>query len=528
MNDFPSQQRLIAALLDPQGSPLGPGRVRLIETHVSWLLLAGRLAYKIKKAVDLGFLDFTALESRRFYCAEELRINRRMAPQLYLDVIPIGGSPAAPALGGEPAIEYAVRMRRFAAGRLLDKLLPKGQVTPRHMDALAATLAAFHRGLPPAAPDAPWGTPASIRAAALQNFDQMRDLLRDAPDQAALAAARRLAEAEYAAREGDFAARSAQGFVRECHGDLHLGNVALIGGEPVPFDGLEFSAELRWGDVMSEAAFLVMDLLQHEQRALAFRFLNAYLETGGDYAGVCVLRFYLAYRAMVRAKIGAIRAAQPGLARRARTRELAAGRRYLALAQHCLDARAPALILTHGLPGSGKTTFAQMALERLGAIRVRSDVERKRLYGLGALEDSRGGADIYGEEATRRTYARLHEGARTARAAGFPVIVDAAFLRRAERAHFHRLAEEMHVPFAIASLQAPADVLHARVAHRQRGAGDASEADTGVLAMLQRVEEPLDAREEARCATFVNAADAGPLLASAGWERLRMLLATNG
>ncbi len=524
MSDFPSQQRLIAALLDQRHGPLGPGTIRLIETHISWVLLAGKFAYTIKKAGDLEILDFTTLASRRFYCEEELRINRRMAPRLYVDVLPIGGSPDRPLPGREPAIEYAVRMRRFPAGNLLDKLLPRGRVTPQHMDRLAHMLAGFHQALPPAAPDAPYGAPAGLRSAAMQNFDQIEQLLPDAADRDEIARVRRLTEAAFTAREADFAARRTQGYVRECHGDLHLGNVALIGGDPVPFDGIEFSAALRWEDVMSEVAFLTMDLLHHGEGALAFRFLNAYLETGGDYPGLATLPFYLAYRAMVRAKISAIRAAQPGLSKRARGRELASARQHVALARACLEARRPALVITHGLPGSGKTTFAQLALERLGAIRIRSDVERKRLFGLDALASSRSGADIYSHEATRRTYARLHDLARIALAAGFPVIVDAAFLRHGERAHFCRLAAELHVPFAIASLQAPHDVLESRLIQRQAQAQDASEADAGVLSMLRAVAEPIAPDEQASNVEFFSDGDAHAFGRPEDWAHLLALL----
>ena len=369
MNEFPAQQRLIAALRDPARSPLRPHRVRLIETHISWVLLAGKFAYKIKKAVNLEFLDFSTLAARRFYCEEELRINRRLAPQLYLDVVPIGGSPEQPTPGGEPAIEYAVRMRRFAADKLLDRLLPKGLVTRKHMDRLAATLAAFHGGLPPAAPETPYGTPASIRAAAMQNFDQLRRLLADAADRAALAAVRGLTEAEYARCTQDFAARRMQGHVRECHGDLHLGNIALIRGEPVPFDGIEFSAELRWEDVMSETAFLMMDLLLHGASALAFRFLNAYLEAGGDYAGVRTLRYYLAYRAMVRAKIGAIRLAQAGYRNR-----------FLEVFPDALDLICRAV--KAGLPVTEAMTVAAVARNTMGS---RAQCGRSRKNGFARL-----------------------------------------------------------------------------------------------------------------------------------------------
>lgn len=525
MTDFPTQQQLIAALLDPGRYPHSARKVQLIETHISWVLLSGRYAYKIKKALNLEFLDFTTLASRRFYCEEELRINRRMAPQIYLDVIPIGGSHDSPVIGEQPAIEYAVRMHRFASGKLMDSQAAQGLATPQQMDSLASTLVRFHGGLPLPAPGSNYGSAASIRAAAMQNFEQLQPLLPDANDRENLSSIKRLTETEYAACEKHFVERSTQGRVRECHGDLHLGNIALIGGKPVPFDGIEFNADLRWMDVINEAAFPMMDLLHYKQPELAFRFLNAYLETGGDYAGVSTLRFYLAYRAVVRAKICAIRAFQPGLPKRAQIKEFADCHSYLALAERCLTQRHPALIITHGLPGSGKTTFSQMVLERLGAIRVRSDVERKRLFGLEALDSSRTSDGIYGKEATQRTYARLHDLARAILAAGFPVIVDAAFLRRNEREQFHALALDMAVPFAIASIQAADSTLRTRITHRRALAHDASEADAGVLQMLQTVQEPIAPQELSCCVEFANEETAERFYAPQNWKRLQELLA---
>lgn len=527
MADLPAQQRLIVELFDPRRFPHSAREVRLIETHISWVLLAGRYAYKIKKAVDLGFLNFTTLQSRKHYCDEELRLNSRLAPQVYLDVVPIGGSHEHPIIGAQPAVEYAVRMRRFANNKLMDKLLASGRVTAQHMDSLANKIVRFHSSLPPAASDTTYGTPANIRAVGLQNFEQMQALLPDEEDQSSLAAIKQLTETEYAACEKLFAVRRAQGYVRECHGDLHLGNIALIGEEAVPFDGIEFSADLRWLDVMNEAAFPVMDLLQHQQPALAFRFLNTYMEAGGDYTGISTLRFYLAYHAMVRAKVGAIRASQSGLAKRAKTKELAVCRSYLTLAELCLTQRHPALIITHGLPGSGKTTFSLLALERLGAIRIRSDVERKRLFGLSALDESRsrGNENIYSREATQRTYARLLELAREILAAGFTVIVDAAFLMRSEREQFNELARSMSVPFTIVSIHAPDFVLRARITQRRAQEQDASEASVDVLQLLQSVQEPLTAQELTRCVEFISAEDEDGLAHSQGWDRLQELLA---
>ncbi len=522
-----TQSRLITALLDAGRFPHAAKSVRVVETHISWVLLAGRYAYKIKKAVDLGFLDFTRLEARGFYCSEEIRLNRRLAPRLYLDTIPIGGSPDAPLLGATPAIEYAVRMRRFPTSRQMDRLLAKGKVTTAHLDRLAGTVARFHAGLPAAEPGTEFGTPAVIRAAAMQNFDQLRTSLADANEAGKVAAAGRSTEAEYAACERLFEQRLAQGFVRECHGDLHLGNIVLVGDEPVPFDGIDFNPALRWIDVMNELAFPVMDLLHRGHPELAFRFLNAYLEATGDYAGMPVLRFYVAYRAAVRAKVSAIRAGQPDISGKDAREAVAACHSYLDLCLGSLASRRSALIITHGLPGSGKTTFSQLALERLGAVRIRSDVERKRLFGLSATDESGSGAysGIYSATATERTYDRLHELARGMLKAGFPVIVDAAFLKRRERARFRELAQALRVPFARASIQATPATLRARVARRHREKNDASEADLAVLRMLEAAREPPAPEEEGCLAEFVTDRCDGDLTGCVeGWNRLASLL----
>lgn len=530
-NDFASQTQLIDALRDPGRYPHPAKAVRVIETHISWVLLAGHYAYKIKKALNLGFLDCSRLQDRRFYCAEEIRLNRRLAPQLYLDVMPIGGSPRQPLLATDCAapIEYAVRMRRFSSARQLDRLLARGQVEPRHIDGLAALLSRFHADLPAAAPEAPYGSAAAIRVAASQNFAQLPALLKN--DQAAdcLAALQAATEAEFSACAAFFAQRHAQGYVRECHGDLHLANIALIGEQAVPFDGIDFNPALRWIDVISDAAFTFMDLLHYQQPQLAYRFLNGYLEASGDYAAIRALRFYSAYRATVRAKVNAIRAAQSGIRRAEKDAALAACRQYLEQAAGSLQRRTPALIITHGLPGSGKTTFAQAALERLQAIRIRSDVERKRLFGLAALDHSRDhpavGNSMYSADASRRTFERLRDIARAILAAGHTVIVDAAFLRQHERDRFRALATEMALPFAIASTEAAPQLLQSRIAQRMAQADDASEADLDVLAMLQKVQEDLTPQEHTYTAHFISQADHGGFAADApGWDRLAQLL----
>ncbi|OQW76941.1 MAG: hypothetical protein BVN35_05810 [Proteobacteria bacterium ST_bin11] len=481
---------LITALCDPACFPHPVKRVTVLETHISWVLLAGRYAYKIKKPVNLGFLDFSQLSQRHFCCQEEIRLNRRLAPGIYLQVTAIGGSPGQPRINGEPAVEYAVKMRRFAAGKLLDTLLTRGEVTPAHIDSLAETIARFHTGLP-ANPNADFGSPAAIEAPARQNFQQLLDLVNP-EDAASIELLQESCRQAFLATENLFEQRQQSGFIRECHGDLHLGNIVLLRDRPVAFDGIEFSPELRWIDTISDAAFLIMDLLHRGRADLAYRFLNAYLQISGDYAGLGVLRFYLSYRAAVRAKIAGYRFAQTA-AESARQECL----NYLNLASSSLCPHKPALILTHGLPGCGKSVVSQILLEKHQLIRLRSDVERKRLFGLNPLQKSGSAINsgIYDPQASQKTYQHLLDLAQALLGYGYPVIVDAAFLKHAQRRPFQLLAQNLGIPFVILSIQAQDKVLRQRIRHRQEQGRDASEADLTVLDKTTTGAEALQAEE---------------------------------
>ena len=484
---------LIAALLkrlaaDPRGdSP------RLIETHISWVLLAGERAYKIKKPLDLGFLDFSTLEKRRFFCEEELRLNRRLAPDYYLAVEPITGTLHAPEIGASgEAIEYTVVMRRFPDDSQLDDGHPRAE----WFDAFAVLMADFHQRVERAAPDSHYGRPDVVLRPMRENFAQLSASGVVADSAERLKRLRDWSDAEFERLRPVIIQRRADGFVRECHGDLHLGNMAWVDGKPLVFDCIEFNADLRWIDIISEIAFLVMDLHARRRPAFAARFLNAWLEAIGDYAGVVLLRFYLVYRALVRAKVEAIRAAQADTDATARADARAAALRYLRLADAFRRPGKACLILTRGLSASGKTSLTRPLLERLGAIRIRSDVERKRLFGLRA-EDSGAaaiGAGIYSARAGRRTYARLLELAAGLLRAGCPVIVDAAFLDAGQRAPFRELAGVVGVPWVILDFEASADTLRRRIQQRR---GDASDADLKVLEHQLATRAPLNADEMA-------------------------------
>ncbi len=487
------QKQLIAALLDPSRYPHPAKKIQLIETHISWVLLAGHYAYKIKKALDLEFLNTLSLDSRYACCQEELRLNSRLAPQLYLDVVAIGGDYTEPKFCAQPAIEYAVKMLRFSAKNTFDKLVSRNQINTSHLNVLAHILSSFHASLP-----ATSGSSQHFAQTALSSLRQTISQLAtlDTHHHAlGLPHAESIQHIDFIKKE--LSNRHAKGFVRECHGDLHLGNIALIRNQPTPFDGIDFNPVLRWIDVIDEVSFLFMDLLHQHQPALAYHFLNSYLELSGDYAGVALLNFYASYRALVRAKVETIRANQLSISSIKRKKNLNNAKQYLMLAQQFLEQHTPALIITHGLPGSGKSMFAQAALERLGAIRIRSDVERKRLFGLSAKANSSTNLqkNIYSAEATHRTYLHLLEIARDLLTAGHTVIVDAAFLNRDEREMFIKLAKNLRLPFAIVSLQSNETVLRSRIVKRQILANDASEASIDVLQKLAAIQQPITPRE---------------------------------
>ncbi len=478
--------------------------IRLVETHISWVLLTGPYAYKIKKPLNLGFLDFSTLEKRRFFCEEELRLNRRLAPSLYLEVVSITGSPAAPAFSGSgEAIEYAVKMVQFPEEARLDRMLARNELGPEHIDLLAQELAEFHGRVAIAGSDKPFGDPEHVMEPVKQNFIQIRSRL-GTQDQAQLRRLEIWSEMTFAELRQTFADRKHRGFVRECHGDAHLANIVWLEDRVMLFDCLEFNDNLRWIDIMSELAFLVMDLEDRGRPDLARRVLNAYLEHSGDYEGLAVFRFYQVYRALVRAKVACIRLSQNGLndeeKRKARDEYLG----YTNLAERYTLSSHPALIITHGLSGSGKTWLSQQLLESLDAIRVRSDIERKRLHGLAPGERSGSGIDsgIYTADASQRTYAHLAELARAVLRAGYTVIVDAAFLKHSQRDQLRAVAKEMHVPFVILDIEAPENTLRERLRQRGRQQHEVSEAGLAVLEHQLATREPLSDDEQRHVLTL--------------------------
>ncbi|VAX20381.1 hypothetical protein MNBD_NITROSPINAE02-1020 [hydrothermal vent metagenome] len=473
-------------------------RIEVLETHISWVLLTGRYAYKIKKPVNFGFLDFSTLEKRRRFCEEELRLNSRLAPDLYLEVTPVTGSIENPKIGGEgKAIEYAVKMKEFPQEAQLNRMMIKGLVTSGMIDEIALYISRFHQSVRAAPAKSPFGTPETILNAALGNFSLLKELVKQSEDLELIEEIEKWSAREHKARIGSFIKRKKEGFIRECHGDIYLGNMALIGGEVTIFDCIEFNEYFHWIDVINDAGFLVMDLQDHKRFDLARRFLNNYLEATGDYSSLSVLRFYLSYRAMVRVKVAVIKMNEPKMRAQAKKRIWIEYRGYLALARRYMHDPKPTLIITHGVSGSGKTTYTQSIVERVGAVRIRSDVERKRLFGLNPLDksNSQPGENIYSKAANEKTYRRLASLAITIIKAGYSVVIDASFLKRNDRKMFYDLSKRVNVPFSILDFKVDEQQLRSRIMAREKAANDPSEATVKIMEKQLQSDEELTNEE---------------------------------
>jgi aminoglycoside phosphotransferase family enzyme/predicted kinase len=455
--------------------------IELIETHISWVILTGEFAYKIKKPVDFGFLDFSTLKKRHDFCQQELRLNRRLAAGIYLDIVTITGTADELHISGSgEVLEYAVKMAQFPQSAQLDNMLTAGELKTEHMDAFARMTADFHQAIDVAGEAVDYGDNHRVYQPVEENFIQIGEHIDTTPYSSTLQNLRQWSQDEFTRLGNDFKQRKHDGFIRECHGDMHLRNMVWLDEKPMAFDCIEFNATLRWIDVISEISFLVMDLQDRQLHQLANRFLNSYLEITGDYTGLAILPFYLVYRAMVRAKVNALRLEQESISAEERDQAESAFRSYLQLASNYTQQTRPKLIIMRGLSASGKSTVSQQLLDNIGAIRIRSDVERKRMFEYEATEDAADEVDqgIYSSQASQQTYSKLHDLTTLIINSGYSVIVDAAFLKREQRLPFQILAETLAVSYNIMEITAPAEVLRQRIIDREH---DVSDANLAVL-----------------------------------------------
>lgn len=461
--------------------------LQLIETHISWVILTGQFAYKIKKPVNFGFLDFSTLDKRHHCCKEELRLNQRSSDDLYLDVVAIRESTGRMSVGGVgETVEYAVKMRQFDPQALLSELLAKDQVPLESFFALGYRIGAFHGIAAVAETSSAWGDYDAVTGPVIENFVQIHERIKGEDSDLLITLQARVDE-DLIRLKPLLQTRKQHGFIRELHGDLHAGNIALIDQQWVAFDCIEFNPNLRWIDTASDVAFLVMDLEYRGYAAEANRFLNGYLEYTGDYGLLDLLPFYKSYRAMVRAKVAILRWQQTA-DEKARSGLIEDFRGYL---QYCVTLQerpAPFLAMMMGVSGSGKSTVAKQVASEYGAIHIRSDAVRKRLYGMApdAVSPESLRDELYSEQTSEKTFASMVALADSLLQQGYAVIVDATFIRRHTRQPFVALAKAQHVPLIILHCKASEAELAQRIRRRELRGGDASEA--GVEVMRQQLQ----------------------------------------
>ncbi len=481
---------LIEGLLSPAAYPHEVDQVELVETHISWVLLTGEYAYKIKKPVDFGFLDFTTLAKRRHYCEEEVRLNRSWAPDLYLEVVPItvvGGNPCIAGKG--TPIEFTVRMRQFPYDMRLDRQLAIGELGVEDMHELAMEIARQHLNASQVEP-----SERLLRVTKQQIHDNYESLAGEAPG-AFLATQRRWMESKLDDYDSVIEKRSKEGFIRECHGDLKLANIVRLPEGIRAFDCIEFSRDLREIDVVADYAFLTMDLKVRGATDLASVFLNHYLELTGDYRGACLLPIYEVYRSLVRAKILGIKLRDTGASETAAS-DRRAMTRYCDLARALTTQQRPVLVAMTGYSGSGKSWLSSRLIPSLAAIRLSSDMERKRLAGLSPTADSQSAIEsgIYDRAITGAVYDQLLGTTGELLRAGLNVIVDASFLSASCRRRARQIAERSGADYALVETVASETELRKRLKHRVKGA-NVSEADMAVLRHQLDSADPLAADE---------------------------------
>lgn len=474
---------LLTALEKTNCYPHPVGKCQIIETSLSWVILAGKYAYKIKKPLDLGYADFSTLEKRKYYCALEITLNKRLAPQLYLGIVPITGTMSHPKVGGVgEAIEYAIQMQAFEQDALLRNFIKANPLTQRTMQQLAQEISEFHRKAEVTPSTTPYGSPQNIWGPMQDNIDTLRKLSVSNIYQDTLDQLESWSHQAYLDHERCLQLRKSTGFIRACHGDLHLGNIVLLNKKPTLFDGIEFNENFRWIDTISDIGFLAMDLEHHDLAPMASYLLDQYCAQTNDYAGIALLNFYKCYRALVRAKVAALQITQHPDKNAYLEKDLGA---LIALAHTYTQTRQPTLTLTHGVSGSGKSVYTETLLMKTGAIRLRSDAIRKHLF-----QGAR-----YSKKTTEAVYSTLYTLAEVLLAAGHSVIIDATFLTQAQRAPFFQLAEKQGTPITLLSFDAPTEILIERIRERLVRKKDISEADETVLIKQLALKEPLTEQE---------------------------------
>jgi len=470
----------------------------LVETHISWIFLGADEVFKVKRPVDLGFLDFTTIEKRRAACDAELQLNRRLAPDVYLDVVPITVDPSGVhrIAGAGAAVDWAVRMRRLAVERRADELLRAGLLTPKHIDALAAHIARFHEGVRCDAETSEHGRIETIRKNVEENFEQTRVSIAD---YLTLEQALEIESWQVRTLRNDapFMSRIAAARVRDGHGDLRLEHVYFESDVSISvIDCIEFNDRFRYGDVCADIAFLSMDLAWHGRVDLAERFLARYARESNDYELYSVVNFYESYRAYVRGKVASLLASDTEASPETRARARLEARRYfvLALAFERPPLVPPRVVAVGGMIAAGKSQTSATIGDLLAAPVLGSDRTRKQLMSRGPTESLPGKAwsGAYSPSATEDVYRELFRLADIVLTSGRPVVIDASFRTAAMRDAAYRLANQHGVPFILVECSAPRALILDRLAARESGGPNESDARTELLEEFEKHFDPVD------------------------------------
>jgi aminoglycoside phosphotransferase family enzyme/predicted kinase len=467
---------LLAAMSRPEFYPHRPQRVDIVQTHISLIFIAGEEVYKVKKAVDFGFLDFTSLEKRKFYCEEELRLNRRLAPETYLDVVPIAEDDAGALHPWETGriVDYAVRMKLLPRERMLGRLLAEGKVEPSVMDAIARKLAAFHRQAETGGRIDRIGGFETICRNHEENFAQTEDYVGVTIPRGRFDFIRAYVFDFLRREELLFRRRVADHRIRDCHGDLHLEHIC-VDQEITIFDCIEFNERFRFGDVAAEVAFLAMDLDFNGYGTWADAFVDAYCRHAADPEVRMLLNFYRCYYAYVRGKVVGFRIHDPAIGQKEQQEARETAARYFDLAfTYAARPERPVLVLTSGLMGTGKSVLAQGLARRLGAELIRTDILRKELLSIPPAErrPDAFGQGIYSDEITARTYAKALEIASAHLSKGRSAIIDATYKSRGERLRAQEAAQKANADFFLVECVCPEETVKERLENRR---GDVSD-----------------------------------------------------
>ena len=517
------------SLLQPGAYPAGerPARVTLVETHISWLFCTGRFVYKVKKPVDYGFLDFTTLEKRQFFCLQELRLNQRLSPDVYLGVVAISAEGGQYAVGGTgPAVEYALKMRQLPADRWLSGLLTRGEASPALMRRIAQRIAAFHAAAGAVEPAGRVGGIETVRVNTQENFAQAREYVRVTVTAEAYDRVQAYTEAFLDVRAASFARRAQEGRIRDCHGDLHADQICAENG--IAFiDCIEFNERFRYSDVAADIAFPAMDVEYYARPDLSAELVREYVAASGDPGVLDMLDFYKCYRAFTRGKVRGFRLRQPGLGETDRRAIVDQASRYFELAQAYARLPGPLAIAICGLMGTGKTSLARALAPRLGADVLSSDIVRKELAGISPEEPRHEawGQGIYGAAFSRRTYEALHQRAAERLREGTLVILDASYREAASRARARETAEAAGARFLLLETRCPDDVVRRRLA--ARGAGPSDGRLELLDAQREQFEPPLEIPGEQRIVVDTSG-DLGDVVKAALGEIYRRQLAESG